>query len=211
MGELRVAAEALGCARVVHLGYLDSGSERPTLPRSDGQTPFALLESSEVAEKLAEVLREEAADVLTVYDAYGGYGHPDHVQVHRAGHLAAALAGTPVVLEATMDRALMRRIADVMSRIPGLHRLIPADRFANSFTDRDGLTHEIDVRAFLKAKKASLAAHHSQSTGAGVRTVGLLLKLPTPMFRMILGREWFRQHGVAPGGELSGDVFASLR
>ena len=29
------------------------------------------------------------------YDWHGGYGHPDHVQVHRVGHRAADLAGTP--------------------------------------------------------------------------------------------------------------------
>ncbi len=33
--------------------------------------------------------------MLTVYDEHGGYGHPDHVAVHRVGVLAAQLAGTP--------------------------------------------------------------------------------------------------------------------
>ena len=45
--------------------------------------------------------------MLTTYDAAGGYGHPDHVQVHRVGRLAARMAGTPVVLEATVDRDLL--------------------------------------------------------------------------------------------------------
>src|SRR4051794_38030220 len=31
LAELQAAADALGCARIVHLGFLDSGSERPTL------------------------------------------------------------------------------------------------------------------------------------------------------------------------------------
>ena len=39
--------------------------------------------------------REEHADVLTIYDWHGNYGHPDHIQVHRVGHRAAELAGTP--------------------------------------------------------------------------------------------------------------------
>ena len=38
-------------------------------------------------------LRDEHADVLTVYDERGGYGHPDHIQVHVVGRRAAALAG----------------------------------------------------------------------------------------------------------------------
>lgn len=52
-------------------------------------------------------LLEESADVLNVYDAAGGYGHPDHVHVHRVGIRAAAIAGTPIVLEATVDRRLI--------------------------------------------------------------------------------------------------------
>ena len=59
------------------------------------------------ADALARIVREERADVLTIYDANGGYGHPDHVQVHRVGLRAASLAGTPVVLEATVDRGLL--------------------------------------------------------------------------------------------------------
>jgi LmbE family N-acetylglucosaminyl deacetylase len=34
---------------------------------------------------LAAILRDEGAEVLTVYDANGNYGHPDHIQVHRVG------------------------------------------------------------------------------------------------------------------------------
>ncbi len=55
------------------------------------------------------ILREEDADVLTVYDDHGGYGHPDHVQVHRVGVRAAELAGTPRVYESTMNRDYIRR------------------------------------------------------------------------------------------------------
>lgn len=210
LSELRRAADALGCAAVICLDRLDSGSTTPVPERSDGRTPFALLDPAEPAAQLAEILRAEGADVLTSYDPAGGYGHPDHVQVHRVARLAATQAGTPVVLEATVDRALLVRVATLMARIPGLKRLIPADRFASAYLDRAELTHEVDVRAHLRAKKAALAAHHSQSTGAGVRTVGLLLKLPTPLFRRVLGREWFREVGV-PGGQLSDDIFASLR
>ena len=48
--------------------------------------------------------REEAADVLTCYDEIGGYGHPDHIQVHRVGLRAAELAGTPKVFQSTINR-----------------------------------------------------------------------------------------------------------
>jgi LmbE family N-acetylglucosaminyl deacetylase len=207
--ELRRSARALGVSRVEVLGYPDSGSSTATRP---GPETFAGADPRQPAERLAEILREEAADVLTVYDEHGGYGHPDHVQVHRVGVLAAQLAGTPVVLEATVDRTSLRRVAALMCWIPGLSWLVPRSRFAESYLPREELTHRVDVRRHLAAKKASLAAHTSQTTGGrGVRTMALLLQLPDPLLQRALGREWFRERGRSQPDELLDDVFASLR
>ncbi len=218
--ELARAAAALGCARWELLDYEDSGWGTPTGTKTGtptgngvrGGRPFSGLDPAEPASRLAEILREEDADVLTVYDAQGGYGHPDHVQVHRVGILAAELAGTPVVLEATIDRHLLQRVASVLRWLPGVSGLIPPSRFAASFVARADLTHRVDVRRHLGAKRAALAAHASQATGGGsVRTVALLLRLPKPVLGLALGREWFRERGRSPSGGLLDDVFASLR
>jgi LmbE family N-acetylglucosaminyl deacetylase len=206
LSELHTAAAALGCARVVVLGYPDSGSQGPVPDDS-----FSSLDPQLLAQRLATILREERADVLTTYDERGGYGHRDHVQVHRVGVLAAGLAATPVVLEATVDRARLQRVARLMAWIPGLSRLVPDDRFSSAYTGRDELTHCVDVRRHLGEKRAALAAHRSQTTGASVRTVGLLLHLPGPLLAPVLGREWFRERGRTPGRTLLDDVFASLR
>jgi LmbE family N-acetylglucosaminyl deacetylase len=217
--ELEQSAKALGCARLEILGYADSGSEPLSSVPPPGPGPsdpatvaFARLDPRGPAERLAEILRDEQADVLTIYDAQGGYGHPDHVQVHRVGVLAAHLAGTPVVLEATVDRRLLVRVAGLMRWIPGVARLVPESRFASAYLPREELTHRVDVRRHLAAKRASLAAHHSQTTGGGsVRTVTLLLRLPGPVLGAALGREWFRERGrEAPATPLD-DVFASVR
>lgn len=204
--ELRAAAAALGCARLEVLGYPDSGSD-PAHRRSGG---FAWLDPDEPAERLAALLREEQADVLTTYDPRGGYGHPDHCQVHRVGALAAASAGTRVVLQATVDRSRLARVASILARLPGLSRLVPDDRFAAAYTDRSELTHQVDVRAHLRAKRAALAAHASQATG-GVRTVAVLLRLPAPLIAPVLGREWFVEVGRRPPARLLDDIFATLR
>jgi LmbE family N-acetylglucosaminyl deacetylase len=212
LAELRRSAEALGCARVEVLGYPDSGSAADAPRSPGGPTTFARCDPAEPAARLAAILREEAADVLTVYDEHGGYGHPDHVQVHRVGVLAARLAGTPVVLEATVDRAPLERVAGLMRWVPGLRGLVPPDRFAGAYLPRDALTHRVDVRPHLAAKKAALAAHATQTTGGrGVRTVSLLLRLPDPLLRRVLGREWYRERGRPRPDVLLDDVFASLR
>ena len=215
LAELAESARALGCERWEVLGYADSGWD-PTGSSRPAEGSFSRLDPEGPAQRLAAILREEQADALTVYDAHGGYGHPDHLQVHRVGVRAAQLAGTPVVLEATVDRALLQRVAAVMRWIPGVRRLVPADRFAGAFLPRAELTHRVDVRPHLAAKRAALAAHHSQTTGAGpgespVRTVALLLRLPRSVLAPALGREWFRERGREHSGAMLDDVFASLR
>src|SRR3954447_10116475 len=100
--EVLAAAEILGCARVAFLGYRDSGMEGEATNADEGC--FATADIEEAAERLAAILREEDAEVLTVYDERGNYGHPDHVQVHRVGIRAAELAATPRVYEATVNR-----------------------------------------------------------------------------------------------------------
>ena len=46
------------------------------------------------------------------------------------------------------------------------------------------------------AKRAAMAAHASQATAdSGDRTLAALLRLPGPLYRLVLGREWFVQRG----------------
>lgn len=206
--ELERSAAALGCARVEVLGYADSGMAG----EAGGAAAFARADVDQAAARLAELLVEEAADVLTVYDAAGGYGHPDHVQVHRVGVRAAELAGTPVVLEATVDRHALQRVLRVVSRLPGIPNDFSPERFDVAFADPRTLTHRVDVRRYAAAKRAALAAHASQATAdSGTRTLAVLLHLPRWLFRLALGREWYVERGRAAGGPLLDDVFASVR
>jgi len=85
--ETEASARVLGIDRVVWLGYTDSGMtgwEQNGDPNS-----FHLADPEVAGERLADVLRSESADVLTIYDWHGNYGHPDHIAVHRVG-LAAS-------------------------------------------------------------------------------------------------------------------------
>jgi LmbE family N-acetylglucosaminyl deacetylase len=207
IAELAQAAAALGVARVEVLGYPDSGYDAPVA--SSGPC-FATADPAEVAGRLADLLVEERADALTSYDAHGGYGHPDHVQVHRVAALAAARAGTPVLLEATVDRRLFGPLVSAL-RVAG--RVLPAPELPTRrqlYSPHAALTHRVDVRSHLPAKRAALTAHASQA-GGGPRTIALLLRLPRPLFRFVAGREWFREVGRPTGGVLLDDVFASLR
>jgi LmbE family N-acetylglucosaminyl deacetylase len=209
--ELDESARALGASRVVVLGHPDSGYV-PGQPSQGPPTSFAALPPRVVAEELAALLIEEAADVLTTYDVAGGYGHPDHVQVHRVGQLAAELAGTPIVLEATLDRELLIRVTRLLRRASAVVPMPYLPDLDKAFTARHELTHRVDVRAHLDAKVRSLRAHQSQSgSDTGPRTVALLLRLPRVLRRRVLGAEWFREVGRDPGAVPLDDIFATLR
>ncbi|WP_246004851.1 PIG-L deacetylase family protein [Nocardioides marmorisolisilvae] len=194
--ELEDAAERLGAARVVHLGFPDG--------------TFGSVGVTEPSAALAAVLEQESADVLTGYDPSGGYGHPDHVHVHHVARAAAATTGV-ALLEATVDRALIVAGARLVHAVPGSPPIDLA-RMRDSYLPRPELTHKIDVRPYVAAKIQGLAAHASQQGGSsGFRTVTLLHRLPGPVARRVLGREWFREVGREPGGRLLDDVFASCR
>lgn len=193
LAECGRACDALGIGPPGWLGYADSGEVGEPPPGAFVAAPVA-----EAAARLAALL--VGTDALLVYDAAGGYGHRDHRRVHEVGHAAARLAGTPVVLEATVDRTLLRRIAAVARRIPGLPAGFGADRLGTGFTDRAEITHRIDVRLQWRRKRAALRAHASQAGGgAETRTLAIFGRLPGPVFRAVLGTEWFVQAGAAPG------------
>ncbi|TIC79290.1 PIG-L family deacetylase [Nocardioides sp. GY 10127] len=191
LGRLRVAelersAEALGVARVVLLGHRDSGSGTPA------PGGFATLDPAAVAPEVAAVLREEDAELVTSYDGAGGYGHPDHVQVHRVVRAAVALLGddAPRLLEATVER---ERVLAASRLLRGLGRVLPVPRvpdLSEKFTPREEITLRLDVRRQLGPKVRAIAAHGSQRTG-GPRTASLLVRLPRALQRRVLGTEWF--------------------
>ncbi|MFI0449049.1 PIG-L family deacetylase [Actinomadura sp. 6N118] len=200
-GELHAAARALGCARVVFLGYKDSGL--------DGNAPggFASANVAEAAARLAELLCQEHADLLTIYDPAGGYGHPDHVQVHRVGVEAARLAETPVVLEATVDRDLLLRVLRPLARLRLAPRTLDVRSFESTYVPGYQITHRVKVAAYAEAKRAAMEAHATQATGGdSIRTLAALLKLPRALFRRALGTEWYVRrdlsHGIVLGHPL---------
>jgi LmbE family N-acetylglucosaminyl deacetylase len=157
-------------------------------------------------------LIEEGADVLTTYDAFGGYGHRDHVHVHRVGQRAAEIADTPVVLEATVKREAIQKALRILARFGVRPGGAVAAEFDNAFSAGCDITHQVDVRRWARQKHAAMKAHASQSSGGSdIRTLAFLVRLPMPVFRRALGREWFVEVGRAVDGPPLDDVFTSLR
>jgi LmbE family N-acetylglucosaminyl deacetylase len=185
VAEQLAAAEVLGVDRVEFLGYRDSGMAGE--PTNDADGAFARADLDEAATRLAAILRDESADVLTVYDDHGGYGHPDHVQVHRVGVRAAALAGTPRVYESTANREF---IQELLSRradeVPDAPDAPDAAQMSDFGSPADIITTTVDVRDYVDQKRGAMRAHASQ-----IPADSFFLALPDDAFRDAFGAEWY--------------------
>jgi LmbE family N-acetylglucosaminyl deacetylase len=191
--ETNESAKIVGASRVEFLGYVDSGMM--DTPTNDAPGAFWRADVEQAAAELAEILREESADVLTCYDDHGGYGHPDHIQVHRVGMRAAELAGTPRVYQATMNRDHMIRGMRAMAESGELVGDVPDLEESEQFgTPESEITAAVDVTAYLDVKRAAMRAHASQ-----ISEESFFLAMPDDGFRHAFGTEWFIRPGHGPG------------
>ncbi len=206
VAETHRSAEVLGAHRVEFLGYHDSGMDGEDTNDHDGT--FWSADVDEAAERLAAILRDERRDgeatVLTVYDDHGGYGHPDHIQVHRVGTRAAELVGLDRVFWATMNRDAIRR---QMEQNPDMlealdqdgEELVDTETFGTAESD---ITHAIDVREHIAAKRAAMSAHESQ-----IGDDSFFMTMPPEVFAEAFGTEWYVRPGFAREGGFAGELF----
>ena len=196
VGEALRSAEVLGIDRVEFLGYVDSGMMGTD--ENNGPYSFWTADVDAAAARLAAILRDERerADqvVLTIYDDNGGYGHPDHIQVHRVGLRAAEMAGVTEVFEGTMNiDAIRASIEEARTQLPPevAAELPDFDSSDSEFGKPEALiTHAIDVSQFVDLKRASMRAHPSQ-----IPEDNFFLAMPDEMFARSFGTEWFIRHG----------------
>ncbi len=93
-GELERAMAILGVTEWDNLGYHDS--DMMGRPGNHDPRSFWQADLDEAAGRLVWFIRRYQPDVVTTYNDFGGYGHPDHIRVHdvtirafpRAGDIA---------------------------------------------------------------------------------------------------------------------------
>ena len=186
------AARILGAARVEFLGYVDSGMAGT--PANDDPACFWRAHLDEAAARLAEVLGQERPDAVTIYDEYGTYGHPDHIQVHRVGVRAAELAGVDRVFEATVNRDEFRRLL-AQAKDLGLLDLPETEGVDERMgLPASDLTTAVNVNDQLETKRRAMAAHASQ-----IPPDSFFLTMPPAAFAAAFGTEWYRLRGAPPG------------
>ncbi len=189
--ELQASAEVLGVSRLEFLEYRDSGMMGT--PTNDAEDCFWQADREMAAARLAAILEEETAAVLVVYDDHGGYGHPDHIQVHRVGVRAGELAATPHVYEATIDRD---RVARMIRESP----VIDGPDMPDITEDSDfgvraaAVTTRVDVSGQVLDKRRAMRCHRSQ-----IADDTFWLMMPDEQFAVAFCEEDFIHRGVPAG------------
>jgi len=98
LGELRATEleRALACLGVTeweNLGYHDS--DMIGRPGNHDPRCFWRADLDEATGRLVWLIRRYQPDVITTYNDFGGYGHPDHIRTHDVTVRAFARAGDP--------------------------------------------------------------------------------------------------------------------
>lgn len=218
--ELAQALDILRAGDPRFLGYRDSGmlgTAGNAEPGSFWRAPF-----DEAVGRLVAEIRAFRPDVVVTYDAFGNYGHPDHVQTHRVALVAAEAcavgalypeAGEPwrvaKLYLSTLPRSL---VAQVNVELPRFGAPSPfgeetdPDKLTFGTPDED-VTTVVDVVPQLERKWAALRAHVSQ-----LGPDSFFLGMPSELRELTFGREWFvRQRSRVAVPLPEDDLFAGLR
>lgn len=216
--EMRCAADKLGFRSVQFLDYRDSGMAGT--PENDHPEAYVNSQDEDVVPLLVQQIREKRPHVILTFEPWGGYGHPDHVTIHRHTQLALTAAAdpayrpdlgapwqTPRLFYPLLRTATFRALEERMTA-QGLHSDFFAmleERQEKGWPD-DQFHCRIDVRHTF-AKKWE--AFHCHATQFGPDN--LFRQLPVAEMADFWTHEYFAQAHPTPDADLLlDDLFAGL-
>jgi LmbE family N-acetylglucosaminyl deacetylase len=217
-GEIKVALDTLGVSKHEFLGYRDSGMMGTEA--NSHASAFWQADLFEATGRLVRLIRRYQPEVMTVYDPFGGYGHPDHIQVHRVGTAAffgcRDLGWFPLTDgEEYWTPSKLYWNASGRSRVKAMAKYWDEPEntedddskwWENRGLPDDEITTIVDVRDHIAAKEDALRAHRSQ-----IPADWFLLRVPPEGQEEILGFESFlRVYSTVASPLPEDDLFAGL-
>ena len=211
--ELRCATSILGLTDVHLLGYRDSGMAGSPA----NQHPRALVQADPytVAEQVADLMRRLRPQVVLTFDPFGGYGHPDHIAMHRATVAAferlSERERPHKLYFTTFPRTALRWIVRLMPLFGAHPEAIGKNQDINL---RAALEHElpvttrVDTSAYYDVKQRAGSCHSSQLLGP----VSFWGRLPRWLVRRFQAVETFHRATppFRPGERMERDLFAGV-
>jgi LmbE family N-acetylglucosaminyl deacetylase len=201
--ELVEAARHMGVDDLYFLGYRDSGMAGT--PENQNPAAYANAEASAVVPRLVRFIRSIRPQVVITFDPTGGYGHPDHIAIHKhtvaAFHAAADASYAPHLGEPWQAQRLLyptfRQEMFIKLRDQLIAQGIEApDWGTNNEDNQNGesataeppIHAEVDVSAVTHIKWEALKSHRTQ-----IGPNHPFRQVPEEFILQMLGTEWFEQ------------------
>jgi LmbE family N-acetylglucosaminyl deacetylase len=183
-GELQHSAEILGIARVVTLGYDDSGMMG--WPENKNPDAFMNANVEAAARTIASIFDEEEAQVVVTYDENGFYGHPDHIQANVVTRRALELSSRVQRLYySVIPGGIMTSLVQ-QAEEQGLS--MPAWVLdASVFVDDDLVATRLDVSDYIGVKHDAMAAHATQKDNED------LVEMNADLFSLLFRTEYYQR------------------
>ena len=214
--ELEGAASVLGIGAIYALGYQDT-APTPSSPRTPRS--LAAVRPEEVTHRVLQALQAFEPQVVVTDSAYGAYGHPDHMIVHRATVAAVQLfvgeqGHEPLKLYALAYPIRLVRALVWVRRLAGLdvRRLYGRDDLdlQLAVSGNYPVSARVDVRAYVGHRKAAAKWHRSQLTAAPW-PLKLLEAAPVWLQQQVFGQCLLsRLHPPHEPGPPEADLFSGL-
>ncbi len=198
--ELRCASDTIGVRELIFLDYCDSGMAGTTVNQDPAS--FINAPAEEVISQLVGIIRRIRPQIVITFEPNGGYGHPDHIAIHKhtvaAFHAAADPHRYPELGPAwqaqrlfytAIPRSFFRRMAEEMR---GLGMDMSEYGWLEDANDGgwpdEEVTAVIDVTATVEAKWSALYCHRTQF-GPG----NLFRRLPDATVKELMRYESYAQ------------------
>ncbi len=219
--ELRAAMAQIGLKDVRFLPYRDSGMDGTA--ENDDPRCLHAQPADVVVGQLVFLMREVRPHVVFTWDPGGGYGHPDHVAVHRHTLAAFERAGNPASFPESGKPWSPRALywgAFTMKRFAGMYLelerrgLLPEPiaperraRFEAAMAEPDPAISVIhDVSAYVEAKRTAAGMHRTQ-----FGENSLFARIPEEFLQAFYGEErFFRARPEWPEGSTPEHGIGSL-
>ena len=207
--ELRCAAAKIGVSELIFLNYRDSGMAGT--PENRHPKAFINVPAEQVVAEIVRIIRKVKPQIVITFEPNGGYGHPDHIAIHRhtlaAFHLSADRQYRPELGPVWQPERLFYPV------IPGSFFLEVRENMRRLGMDPSGLDRfgeagekwpdeqihlVVDVSDWVDSKWEALYCHRTQ-----FGPDNLFRRLPEETMKQLMGKEHFALAWPEPSEKLA--------
>lgn len=199
--ELRAAMAQIGLSDVRLLPFRDSGMAGT--PENEDTRSLHQQPAEVVVGHMVSVIRDVRPHLVFTWDPSGGYGHPDHIAIHKHTVTAFEVAGDPTQYPESgapwapdhlfWGAFTMKRFAGMFLELEK-RGLMPEGidqerraRFEQALQQPDPpVSHLVDVRDFVDSKRRAAGMHRSQ-----FGENSMMARIPDDLRELFYGEERF--------------------